>query len=75
MIMITDSFAVRLVNRFLAIKPLANLARQQARRMMIRRAESVGVEWIQQVATLRKRSWKSDLALVEDAHLDYPGTT
>jgi SAM-dependent methyltransferase len=70
--MTTDSLAVRLVNQLLSVKPLANLARQQARKMMIQRAESVGVRWTEQVATLRQRPWKSELALVEDARLDYP---
>lgn len=72
MAMTADSLAVRLVNHFLAVKPLANLARQQARKMMIQRAESVGVQWTKQVEILRQRAWSSELALVENAHLEYP---
>jgi SAM-dependent methyltransferase len=70
--MTTDSLAVRLVNQLLSVKPLADLARRQARKMMIQRAESVGVRWTEQVATLRQRPWKSELSLVEDVRLDYP---
>ncbi len=70
--MATDSLAVRLVNQLLSVKPLANLARQQARKMMIQRAESVGVHWTKQVEILRQRAWNPELALVENAHLEYP---
>jgi len=37
--------ASRLVNGVLSIKPLANLAKHQAREMMIKRAEKIGVHW------------------------------
>lgn len=39
------SLISRVVNQVLAIKPLWNWARGQARTMMIKRAESIGVDW------------------------------
>ena len=41
--------ASRLVNGVLAIKPLANLAKNRARQMMIQRAEKIGVPWTKTV--------------------------
>ncbi|MEH2139795.1 class I SAM-dependent methyltransferase [Nostoc sp.] len=65
-------FASRLVNGVLAIKPLANLAKHQARQMMIKRAERIGVLWTQEVEILQARDWKADLAQVENPELSYP---
>ncbi|MEE3715169.1 class I SAM-dependent methyltransferase [Tumidithrix elongata RA019] len=64
--------ASRLVNGVLAIKPLAKLAKHQARKMMIERAESMGVAWRNIVATLRSQDLESDLAQVENPNLKYP---
>ncbi|MEH2282226.1 MAG: class I SAM-dependent methyltransferase [Nostoc sp.] len=64
--------ASRLVNGILAIQPLANLAKHQARQMMIKRAERIGVPWMQEVETLQARDWKADLAQVENPQLSYP---
>jgi len=64
--------AVRLVNGLLAIKPLANIAKHQARQMMIKRAEKIGVPWTQEVETLQARDWKTDLAQVQNPQLSYP---
>ena len=64
--------ASRLVNGVLAIKPLANLAKHQARQMMIQRAEKIGVPWIKEVQALRSHDWTSELAYVQNPQLDYP---
>ena len=64
--------ASRLVNGVLAIKPLANLAKHQARQMMILRAEKIGVPWIKEVQALRSRDWNSQLVHVQNPQLDYP---
>jgi ubiquinone/menaquinone biosynthesis C-methylase UbiE len=66
------TLASRLVNRVLAIKPLANLAKHRARQMMIQRAESIGVHWMQEVAALQARDWDADLRHVKNADLRYP---
>jgi ubiquinone/menaquinone biosynthesis C-methylase UbiE len=59
----------------LAIKPLAAVAKQQARKLMIQRAESIGVGWTKEVAALRARgeqNWEAELAQVQDPNLVYP---
>ncbi|WAL61309.1 class I SAM-dependent methyltransferase [Thermocoleostomius sinensis] len=81
MIAATDTpMASRLVNGVLSIKPLANLAKHQARSMMIKRAESMGVYWRQEVATLRSRGgdaafsheWEADLERITNTEVIYP---
>lgn len=64
--------ASRLVNGVLAIKPLANLAKHQARQMMIKRAEKMGVPWTKEVQQLQARDWTTDLAKVENPQISYP---
>ncbi|MBW4504105.1 MAG: class I SAM-dependent methyltransferase [Scytonema hyalinum WJT4-NPBG1] len=60
------------VNGVLAIKPLANLAKHQARQMMIKRAQKIGVNWLEEVQTLQSRDWQTDLAKVQNPKLSYP---
>ena len=64
--------ATRLVNGILAIKPLANLAKHQARQMMIKRAEKIGVPWTKRVQELKTRDWETDLAIVKNPQVAYP---
>ena len=64
--------ASRLVNGILAIAPLFNIAKQRARNMMIERAESMGVNWRQIVADLQKKDLDSELAQVQNPHIQYP---
>ncbi|MBD0343449.1 MAG: class I SAM-dependent methyltransferase [Coleofasciculus sp. Co-bin14] len=66
------NLASQFVNGVLSIKPLANLAKQQARNMMIKRAEKIGVPWRQRVEELRKHDWDSELAEVQNTQLTYP---
>lgn len=66
------SLTSRLVNTLLSIKPLAALAKQRARSMMIQRAETIGVHWNQEVAALRSRDWQENLARVQNSNLTYP---
>ena len=68
----TDRLASRIVNGILSIKPLANLAKHQARNMMIKRAEKMGVPWRKQVEELRKLDWETQLAQVNNPQLTYP---
>ncbi|NEO30642.1 MAG: class I SAM-dependent methyltransferase [Symploca sp. SIO3C6] len=62
----------RLANGFLSIKPLANLAKQQARQMMIKRAEKIGVPWRKRVQELRSLEWDSRLSQVQNPQVTYP---
>ena len=50
-----------LVNALLAIKPLAKLLKWQARNMMIKQAEKIGVSWRETVNQLRARNWQEEL--------------
>jgi ubiquinone/menaquinone biosynthesis C-methylase UbiE len=62
----------RLVNGILSVKPLFNLAKHQARQMMIKRAEKIGVNWFQEVEKLQARDWANDLAQVQNPQITYP---
>lgn len=68
----TPRLASVLVNGLLSIKPLTNFAKQQARTMMINRAEKIGVPWRQRVQELQAKDWDSYLAKVQDPNLTYP---
>lgn len=65
-------FTSRLINGVLAIKPLAKLAKHQARQMIIKRAEKIGVPWTKEVQALRERDWEADLTEVQNLELTYP---
>ena len=67
--------ASRLVNGLLAVKPLANFAKFQARKMMIERAESIGVPWTQRASNLMSRGlevWDAERQAIQDPDLEYP---
>ena len=68
----TPTLTTRLINGVLAIKPLASLAKHRARQMMIKRANSIGVPWLEEVAALKARDWSADLAAVQNPDLTYP---
>lgn len=65
-------FASRLANGILAIKPLANYMKHQARQMMIDRAEKMGVSWRTDAEILRNRNWDQEFAQVQNPQLTYP---
>jgi SAM-dependent methyltransferase len=67
-----SSLASQVVTQLLSIKPLANLARYQARKMMIQRATTIGVDWIGEAAALAARDWQADFEQVQDPALVYP---
>ncbi|MGK7875916.1 MAG: class I SAM-dependent methyltransferase [Xenococcaceae cyanobacterium] len=68
----TPELASRLINGILAIKPLANFAKHQARNMIIKRAEKIGVPWRENVQKLRSHDWESKLTKVQNPQLTYP---
>ncbi|MBD1938920.1 class I SAM-dependent methyltransferase [Microcoleus sp. FACHB-68] len=68
----TPGLASRLVNGVLSIKPLANLAKHQARKMMIERAERIGVHWNQEVEALRSQDLEAEMAKVQNPQISYP---
>lgn len=63
---------VRLVNGILGIKPLFGLAKWRARDMMIKRAESIGVQWRSEAARLQARDWSAEFAAVNHPEVTYP---
>jgi ubiquinone/menaquinone biosynthesis C-methylase UbiE len=62
----------RLVNGILSIKPLADFAKSQARQMMIKRAESIGVPWRQNAQQLSDRDWGLEFNQIQQPNLKYP---
>lgn len=64
--------ASRLVTGLLGIEPLANFAKNRARKMMIERAETIGVPWRANVQQLSDRDWDSELKQVQNPQLQYP---
>lgn len=65
----------KLINGLLAVKPLADFAKQRARSMMIKRAESIGVNWTAEAQALRDRgqqTWESERQTIETVNLSYP---
>jgi ubiquinone/menaquinone biosynthesis C-methylase UbiE len=76
----TDRIVSQLVNGLLSIKPLARFAKYQARELIIKRAESIGVAWRDDVKFLRSRGssaalspqWEADLARITNPQLEYP---
>ena len=79
-IKLTDRLVSQVVNGLLAIKPLARLAKHQARELIIKRAEAIGVAWRDDVKFLRSRGgsealapqWETDLAQITNPKLQYP---
>jgi SAM-dependent methyltransferase len=68
----TPGLASRLVNGVLSIKPLADLAKHQARDMMMKRAAKIGVYWRQEVQALLARNWDAELLSVQNPDIVYP---
>jgi ubiquinone/menaquinone biosynthesis C-methylase UbiE len=69
---VQPGLASRLVTGLLSIKPLADFARSRARKMMIERAEGMGIPWRKTAAELQGRDWSAELAQVENPNLVYP---
>lgn len=67
-----QNFATKLVNQILSIKPLANFAKTQARKMIIKRAEKIGVPWRKQAKELSERNWDREWDMVNNSNLTYP---
>ena len=66
------NLATNLVNIILSIKPLANFAKTQARKMIIKRAEKIGVPWRKQAKELSERNWNREWQEVNNPNLTYP---
>ena len=64
--------STRIINTLLRIKPLAEFAKSQARKMIISRANKIGVPWQENVKALQAHDWESELVRVENSELIYP---
>jgi ubiquinone/menaquinone biosynthesis C-methylase UbiE len=64
--------ASHLINGILSIKPLFKVAKYQARSMMIKRAENLGIPWRETVNNLSSRNWEQELKKVQNPQLTYP---
>jgi len=72
--MTSTPISSRLIQSLLDIRPLAAIAKHQARQMIIKRAEALGIPWRQDVERLRSHvpQWEADLAEVRDPNITYP---
>ncbi|NET01631.1 MAG: class I SAM-dependent methyltransferase [Sphaerospermopsis sp. SIO1G1] len=68
----TPKFTSSLINSILSFKPLFNIAKHQARQMMIKRAKKIGINWYEEVEKLQVRDWTDDLAQIQNPQLTYP---
>ncbi len=68
----TTPFSTRLINGLLLIKPLYGIAKHQARQMMVKRGEKIGVPWKKQVEEMKTVDWESEIKKVENSSLAYP---
>ncbi len=68
----TQNIASNLVNALLSFKPIASWAKQQARTMMIERAEKIGVPWRARVSQLLEHDLDGELAKVINPQVKYP---
>lgn len=64
--------STRLINGLLGIKPLYAIAKHQARQMMIKRGEKIGVPWRKQLKELKTVDWDSQIKKVENSQVSYP---
>ena len=68
----TVPLSTRLINGLLGIKPLYGIAKHQARQMMFKRGEKIGVRWRQQVEEMKAVDWEHEIKKVENKNVSYP---
>ena len=64
--------ATQAVNQLLSIKPLWTIAKKQARSMMIKRAERLGIPWQETVLQFRQHDWQADWDDIYNSAITYP---
>ena len=77
---LVNRLATQVVNGLLSVKPLAAFAKNRARNLIIKRAESIGVAWRNDVKTLKARdtdksfdpTWEQELAQLTNPQTIYP---
>ena len=68
----TIPLPTRLINGLLGIKPLYGIAKHQARQMMVKRGERIGVPWKKQVEEMKAVDWENQINKVENSQVSYP---
>jgi hypothetical protein len=77
---LVNRLATQVVNGLLSVKPLAAFAKNRARNLIIKRAESIGVAWRNDVKTLKARNtdklfdptWEQELNQLKNPKTTYP---
>lgn len=68
----SSDLTTKLVSKLLAIKPVWAVAKRQARQMMIKRAERLGIPWSETVNNFSKQDWQRHWNSIHNPNLDYP---
>ncbi|MGI0482279.1 class I SAM-dependent methyltransferase [Geminocystis sp. CENA526] len=68
----TKNLSTKLINGLLNIKPLAEFAKTQARKMIIKRAHLIGVNWEENVQNLQNQDWREEIKAIENPNIKYP---
>jgi ubiquinone/menaquinone biosynthesis C-methylase UbiE len=77
---LVNRLATQVVNGLLSVKPLAAFAKNRARNLIIKRAESIGVAWRNEVKDLKARNtdkpfdplWEQELSQLTNPKTIYP---
>ena len=67
-----NNLTTKLINGLLAIKPLAEFAKAQARKMIVKRANLIGVPWDENLQALQNHDWQTEINAIENKNLVYP---
>ena len=60
------------MNALFDYKPFFDFASAQARSMMVKRGDSIGVSWQGRIDSLQQHDWSRELANVQDTQLQLP---
>lgn len=67
-----QDLSTKIINGLLGIKPLAEFAKSRARKMIIKRAYSIGVNWDDNVKTLQNHDWAKEIESLTNSRVQYP---
>ncbi|WP_232214479.1 class I SAM-dependent methyltransferase [Rubidibacter lacunae] len=68
----SSRLAVTAINGLLAVKPLAAVAKRQARQKIVKRAEANGIPWRENVRQLQQQNLQADYDAIANPNLEYP---
>jgi ubiquinone/menaquinone biosynthesis C-methylase UbiE len=67
-----NNLSTKLINRLLNIKPLMAFAKTKARKMIVQRANLIGVNWEENVKNLQNHDWQTEIQTIENPDMTYP---